>query len=77
MPSLEKVHYILDITLDAIYCSATLLVTLGISHATGIQIETVNFTEAQGGKGACDREAASIKKCVRIYANEGHNVESP
>ena len=33
---------------------------------TGIQIETVNFTEAQGGKGACDREAASTKKHVRI-----------
>ena len=75
-PSLEKVHYISD-NAGCYHCSTTLLAILGISHATGIQIETVNFTEAQGGKGACDRKAASIKKHVRIYANEGHDVETP
>ena len=76
MSSLEKVHYISD-NVGCCHCSTTLLATLGVSHATGIQIETVNFTEAQGGKGACDQKAVSIKKHVQIYGYEGHNVKSP
>ena len=41
---------------------------------TGIRIERVDFSDPQGGKGACDRKAATVKAHVRRYVNEGHNV---
>lgn len=42
--------------------------------ATGIRVERVDFSDPQGGKGPCDRRAASIKAHVRRYTNEGHDV---
>ncbi|XP_067056137.1 uncharacterized protein [Acropora muricata] len=41
---------------------------------TCIRIERVDFSDPQGGKGACDRKAATVKAHVRRYVNEGHNV---
>ena len=42
--------------------------------ATGIHVKRVDFSDPQGGKGPCDRKAATIKAYVRRYINEGHNV---
>ena len=36
-----------------------------------------DFSEPQGGKGACDRMASTIKSHIRIYINEGNDVETP
>ena len=36
----------------------------------------VDFSDPQGGKGACDRKAASVKAHIRRYINEGHDVVS-
>ena len=41
---------------------------------TGIRVKRVDFSDPQGGKGACDRKAATVKAHVRRYVNEGHNV---
>ena len=41
---------------------------------TGIGVRRVDFSDPQGGKGACDRKAATIKAHVRRYVNEGHDV---
>ena len=41
---------------------------------TGVNISRVDFSEPQGGKGPCDRKAATIKAHVRRYLNEGNNV---
>ena len=43
---------------------------------TGINIERVNFSDPQGGKGSCDRKAATIKAPVRRYINEGQDVQT-
>ena len=43
---------------------------------TGIAVVRVDFSDPQGGKGACDRKAATIKAHVRRYVNEGHDVET-
>jgi len=48
-----------------------------ISRQTGVTIKRVDFSDPQGGKGACDRKAASIKGHVRRYLNEGHDVATP
>ena len=42
--------------------------------ATGIHVKRVDFSDPQGGKGPCDRKAATIKAHVRCYINEGHDV---
>ncbi|XP_068737986.1 uncharacterized protein [Montipora capricornis] len=42
--------------------------------ATGIHVKRVDFSDPQGGKGPCDRKAATIKTHVRQYINEGHDV---
>ena len=44
---------------------------------TGIKIERVDFSDPQGGKGPCDRKAATIKSHVRRYLNEGNDVTTP
>ena len=43
---------------------------------TGIDVCRVDFSDPQGGKGACDRKAATIKAHVRRYVNEGHDVQN-
>lgn len=41
-----------------------------------ISIRRADFSDPQGGKGACDRKAASIKAHVKRYINEGHDVQN-
>ena len=36
----------------------------------------LDFSYPQGGKGSCDRKAATMKNHVRIYLNSGHDVET-
>ena len=45
-----------------------------MEDATGIKIQRVDFSNPQGGKGHCDRKAATIKAHARRYINEGHDV---
>ena len=47
-----------------------------ISTNTGIHIKRVDFSDPQGGKGSCDRKAATVKGHVRRYINEGNDVET-
>ena len=42
----------------------------------GLQISRIDFSEPQGGKGACDRKAATIKSHMAKYLNSGHDIES-
>jgi len=44
--------------------------------ATGIHVKRVDFSDPQGGKGPCDRKAATIKTHVRKYINENHDVQT-
>lgn len=45
-----------------------------LEESTGVKVERVDFSDPQGGKGICDRKAATIKSHVRRYINEGHDV---
>lgn len=51
----------------------TLLVDI-LSKRSGIQVNHVDFSDPQGGKGSCNRMAAQIKSHVKSYVNEGHSV---
>ncbi len=35
-----------------------------------------DFSEPQGGKGACDRMAATVKAHISTYLNEGHDIDT-
>ena len=59
------------------YHSALLIATCFLLAArTGISVSRVDFSDPQGGKGACDRKAATIKAHIRRYINEGHDVQN-
>lgn len=45
-----------------------------ISDSTGVFIKRIDFSDPQGGKGSCDRFAATMKNHVNAYLNEGHDV---
>lgn len=36
----------------------------------------IDFSDPQGGKGACDRKAATLKNSIRVYVNSGHDVQT-
>lgn len=40
-------------------------------------MKQIDFSDPQGGKGACDRKAAQVKAHVRRFTNEGNSVTSP
>lgn len=59
------------------YHSVTMLAACeAMEEVTGIKVERVDFSDPQGGKGPCDRKAATIKAHVLRYINEGTDVET-
>jgi len=58
------------------HSSIMLAVCSGMATKTGIGVRRVDFSDPQGGKGSCDRKAATIKAHVRRFINEGHDVKT-
>lgn len=59
------------------YHSAAMLTACHfMEKETGIRVKRIDFSDPQGGKGSCDRKAATIKAHVRRYINEGHDVSN-
>jgi len=57
------------------YKSAAMLAAYPLMQkTTGINVRRVDFSDPLGGKGSCDRKAATIKAHVRHFINEGHDV---
>ncbi|KAK3745613.1 hypothetical protein QZH41_003631 [Actinostola sp. cb2023] len=57
------------------YHGATMLTAChSMKDITGIEVKRVDFSDPQGGKGPCDRKAATVKGHVRRYINEGNDV---
>ena len=46
-----------------------------ITQGIRVAIKGIYFCDPQGGKGVCVRNAATIKGQMRIYGNEGYNIE--
>ncbi|KAL9979040.1 hypothetical protein ACROYT_G016632 [Oculina patagonica] len=59
------------------YHNSVLLATCSLMQTkTGVSVHRVDFSDPQGGKGACDRKAATIKAHIRRHINEGHDVQN-
>ena len=46
------------------------------SDIAGVAVERNDFSDPQGGKGMCNRQAATIKGDIGRYVNEGNDLSS-
>lgn len=76
MPSLKTVSYRQD-NGGCYHCGATIVCASTLGAELGVTINRLDFSDPQGGKGACDRKAASVKSHMNIYLNAGHDIETP
>lgn len=56
------------------HCTNTILACPAIEQSTGMKVARLEFSDPQGGKGPCNRLAATCKSHIRIVIIEGHNV---
>lgn len=75
-PEIKTVFYRQD-NAGCYHSANTIYACHPISQMTGITIQRLDFSDPQGGKGSCDRFAATLKNHVRAYINEGHDVTTP
>ncbi|XP_076106707.1 uncharacterized protein LOC143075235 [Mytilus galloprovincialis] len=72
VPNIQEVNFFSDNA----GCYKNTMMMVALKDELEDKLKTYNFSEAQDGKGPCDRRASHIKACVRRYINEGHDVTS-
>ena len=73
MPELERAYYKQD-NAGCYHSGYTIVSAKLAGDLAGVVVERNDFSDPQGGKGVCDRQAATIKGDVRKHINEGHDV---
>ncbi|KAK3713984.1 hypothetical protein QZH41_017105, partial [Actinostola sp. cb2023] len=76
MPDLKTVSYRQDNS-GCYHCGATIVCASTLGVNLDVTIKRLDFSDPQGGKGASDRKAATIKSHMRIHLNAGHDIETP
>ena len=76
MPSLSSVYYRQD-NAGCYHCGATITCAKLLGLPDNVAIKRLDFSDPQGGKGPCDRKAATIKSHMRIHLNSGNDIETP
>ena len=76
IPQLKFVYYRQD-NAGCYHCGATIVSARVIGEQFGVTIKRLDFSDPQGGKGPCDRKAATIKSHMRIHLNSGNDIETP
>ena len=73
IPELERAYFKQDNA--GCYHRANSVISAKLAGDTaGVVVIRNDFSDPQGGKGVCDRQAATIKGDVGRYVNEGNNV---
>ena len=73
IPELERAYFKQDNA--GCYHSGNSVVSAKLAgDAAGVPIIRNDFSDPQGGKGVCDRQAATIKGDIGRYVNEGNDV---
>lgn len=75
MPEVDSAYLRQD-NAGCYHCAPTLLNVHQVASKHGISLKRVDFSDPQGGKGSCDRKAATIKSHMRIFLNSGHDIET-
>ena len=76
MPYLSTVYYRQD-NAGCYHSGPTMVFSSVIGKKAGVNLKHLDFSDPQGGKGACDRKAASIKSHTNVYLNAGHDIDTP
>ena len=58
------------------HCALTLIIASKVAELNNLFLRRMDFSDPQGGKGSCDRKAATIKSHMAIHLNSGHDIES-
>ena len=74
-PEISTIYLILD-NAGCYHSAPTLLAIQQVATKNKLQLSQVDFSDPQGGKGSCDRKAATIKNDLKIYLNSGHDIET-
>ena len=74
-PELERAYFKQD-NAGCYYSGNTIISTKLAGDVAGVAVVRNDFSDPQGGKGVCDRQAATIKGNVGRYVNEGNDVVS-
>ena len=75
MPNLKTLFY----RQDNAWCyrsGPTIIGASLVSKLHGVTIKRMDFSDLQGGKGACDRKAATIKTHMKVHLNQGNDIET-
>ena len=75
IPSLKAIFYRQD-NAGCYRSGATITGAPKAGHVHGVTIKRLDFSDPQGGKGSCDRKAATIKAHMKVHLNEGNDIEN-
>ena len=75
LPQLKTVFYRQD-NACCYHCEATIVGASFARCCSGVSVKRMDFSDPQGGEGPCDRKAASIKTHMRVYLNQGSNIDT-
>ena len=75
MPEVNSV-YIRSDNAGCYHCMFSLLSVYHVAREHAIELKRFDFSDREGGKGSCDRKAATIKSHMRTHPNSGHDIET-
>ncbi len=58
------------------HSAATILGIYQVASHNDMNLVRIDFSDPQGGKGACDRKAATIKNHMKKYLNSGYDIDN-
>ena len=67
MPNVKMVYYRQD-NAGCYHCGATIIAATKLGEYLGVAVKRLDFSDPQGGKGACDRKAATIKSLAHAHS---------
>ena len=70
MPQLQSVYLRQD-NAGCYHCSLSIVTARQVAEVNGLRLARMDFSDAQGGKGPCDRKAATIKSHIAVHLNSG------
>ena len=75
LPHLKTVFYRQD-NAGCYHCGVTIVGASFAGCRSGVSVKRMDFSDPQGGKRPCDRKAASMKSHMRVYLNQGSNIDT-